>query len=458
MSIWNEDNYLEELVLLLGRRVAPEPCPESEAFRTVGEGAPREIPEGTTAAHVAGCSSCTDLQRRLQAFDDPMPIAQQGEWERTERRLDSWLERFFESSVAARQPSSLTRDSRSLGWWKRVAYQPLGWQVRWGLVSITAIALVIGAFVAGRLTAPRPEQLSSSAKSSAKPAPETIPAGTAPGTRISETRPDREHQLPHATPRSQSAVGGGTAIASSASGRTKSSPVPPAAPRENVGTVDTAGLSRSGPSTPDRGVAVPSSEPQRDTAGGSAATPSPSSPAAVESAAASSSPSSGAERPSAPSPTARIQSGARPVVVSRGGPIPSSARPEHSTATLTPQVIHLEAGTRVWITLRAVHPQADGVSEFRGAILLPVMEAGTVLLARDAEVSGTLTIRNGKKVVKILEFASAGSHYRLRSASGEADLRVLGSGEAVDFDAGRVLETWMLSGSTYERVSTGPSR
>jgi hypothetical protein len=91
-------------------------------------------------------------------------------------------------------------------------------------------------------------------------------------------------------------------------------------------------------------------------------------------------------------------------------------------------------------------------------VLLPVAQSGATLLGRDTEVAGTLTVRNGKKLVKILEFVSAGSHYKLGNARGDADLRVLGAGEAVEFDAGRVLETWMVSVSTYERVPGGPSR
>ena len=47
---------------------------------------------------------------------------------------------------------------------------------------------------------------------------------------------------------------------------------------------------------------------------------------------------------------------------------------------------------------------------------------------------------------------SAEVHYRLRSASGEANLRLLGAGQAVEFDAGKVLETWMTSASTYEKL------
>jgi hypothetical protein len=116
-------------------------------------------------------------------------------------------------------------------------------------------------------------------------------------------------------------------------------------------------------------------------------------------------------------------------------------------------VIRLDAGTRVWIALKSVRPRADGVSEFRGVVLLPVTQSGAVLLKRNTEVSGTMTVRNGKRSVQILEFLSTEAHYGLRSASGEANLRLLGAGEAVEFDAGRVLETWMASASTYEKLS-----
>jgi hypothetical protein len=96
------------------------------------------------------------------------------------------------------------------------------------------------------------------------------------------------------------------------------------------------------------------------------------------------------------------------------------------------------------------------VSEFRGLVLLPVTQSGATLLGRNTEVSGTMTVRNGKRAVQILEFLSAGAHYRLRGASGEANLRLLGAGEVVQFDAGRVLETWMASLSTYERLGGEP--
>ena len=144
------------------------------------------------------------------------------------------------------------------------------------------------------------------------------------------------------------------------------------------------------------------------------------------------------------------------MVVSLGVTPAPAVRPERSPAISAPPVIRLDAGTRVWITLKSVHPRADGASEFRGAVLLPVTQSGAVLIGRNSEVSGVMSVRNGKRSVQILEFLSTGAHYRLRGASGEANLRLLGAGQALEFDAGKVLETWMASASTYEKVPGEP--
>jgi hypothetical protein len=127
------------------------------------------------------------------------------------------------------------------------------------------------------------------------------------------------------------------------------------------------------------------------------------------------------------------------------------AKKEQSPAVPAPPLIRLDAGTRVWITLKSIHPRADGVSEFRGLVLLPVTQSGVTLLGRNTEVSGTMTVSNGKRSVQIREFLTVGARYRLRGATGEANLRLLGAGEVVQFDAGRVLETWMAVVSTYDK-------
>ena len=146
-----------------------------------------------------------------------------------------------------------------------------------------------------------------------------------------------------------------------------------------------------------------------------------------------------------------IPSGTRSIAASRGTAPAPAAKAERSPVIPAPAAIRLDAGTRVWVTLMSVRPRPDGVSEFHGVVLLPVTQSGTLMLGRNAEVSGTMTARNGKRSVQILEFLWMGTRYRLRSASGEANLRLLGAGDVVEFDAGRVLETWMASVSTFER-------
>lgn len=180
-------------------------------------------------------------------------------------------------------------------------------------------------------------------------------------------------------------------------------------------------------------------------------------------------------RPAPGPPVPAIQAAASPTPAAPA-PLPASPAGEPGAVTLSstqvrlsamrpgvaprpaPARIRIEAGTRVWIALRSVGPQRDGVSGFGGVVLLPVVQSGVALLSRNMEVSGTMTIlTNGKRSVKILEFRSPEAHYTLRGAEGEANLRLLGAGEVVEFDAGRVLETWMAAGSDYESVP-GPSR
>jgi hypothetical protein len=142
----------------------------------------------------------------------------------------------------------------------------------------------------------------------------------------------------------------------------------------------------------------------------------------------------------------------RSAVAYRGAAAASEARVEHPPTVPAPPLIRLDAGTRVWISLKSVQTLADGVSEFRGVVLLPVTQSGVVLLGRNAEVAGAMTVKNGKRSVQIREFLSARAHYRLRNSGGEANLRLLGASEVVEFDAGKVLETWMATESTYEKL------
>lgn len=442
MNGWNEDNFLEELMPLLRRERAADQCPEAEALYAVADGETSEVSRNAIAAHAARCPACRDLQQRLQAFEAQMPRGEEIEWEQTDKRLDSWLARFLESDAAVRQVGRRTKESHPRHWWTRLASQPIAWQMRWALVPVAAVALVVCSFLVGRLSAPRPRQLTADATTYRRSAPNPTPAGTVADGRMPEGRPDRELQPSQTAPQTQPSPAGGAVVASRAPGRISSAAAPSVAARESGRPTDTAVLTSPTPSNAEEAPIVPVS-------------PSVPDKGAVETAETSgTAPSVSREEPGAPSSRRAAQSGMRSVMALRGAATARATRVEHSAAISAAPVIRLEAGTRVWIALRSVRPRTDGASEFRGVVLLPVTQAGAVLLARNAEVSGTMTVRNGKKSVQVLGILSAGAQYRLRSAGGEANLRLLGAGEAVEFDAGRVVETWMASASTYEKLST----
>ncbi len=461
MSGFNEDNFLEELMPLLRRRLTADPCPEAEALRAVAEGKASETLKNAIAMHTARCPACRDLQHRLQAFDDPMLTGMEAEWEQTEERLDGWLESFLTSEAAVYQVGHRTKEARPHLWWKRLVNPPIAWQMRWVLVPVAASAVVICSFLAGRLSAPRPRELTAAATPYTSSSPNPQPAGTVASDHILESRPAQGRHPSQATPRTQPNPAEGAAVASSAPRRISPSPVPPVAPQESARATDTAILTQPAPSNPGTApISSPLEPPQNLTGASAPVTPiSPSlrSRRAVETA--------GVSR-TAPL-AGRSGTGMPPghpfsaVNMLLAAPRKVASAPEatavHSPAIPAPQVIRLDAGTRVWITLQSVRQRADGVSEFQGVLLLPVTQSGAVLLGRNAEVSGTMTVRNGKTSVQILEFLSPGARYKLRSASGEADLRLLGAGEVVEFDAGRVLEAWMASVSVYEKLP-GDSR
>ena len=290
-----------------------------------------------------------------------------------------------------------------------------------------------------------------------KSAANMVPPQTVMDQRASERKATGESQVSQ-PPQAQPKAVGGAAIASSAPVRMGPSVASPAAPHENVRATDTAVLTPPPASNSEKApISSPLEPPQNPTGSSAPIFPSVRGERAVETAETSgSAPSIGPAGPGVLPSRRATTSGVRSVVASRGVAPAPAAREEHPPAIPAPPVIRLDAGTRVWIALKSIHPRADGVSEFRGLVLLPVTQSGATLLGRNTEVSGTMTVRNGKRAVQILEFLSAGAHYRLRGASGEANLRLLGAGEVVQFDAGRVLETWMASLSTYERLGGEP--
>ncbi len=437
MNDWNEDNFIEKIVQLLDRRSGTLPCPEAEAFLAASDGDSGGALKRATAEHASGCPECRALQQRIESFDSPMVGGNDAEWKQTEKRLDNWLEGFLSSGAAVHQEGDPGRSSHIRDFWSRV-----GWpaQLRWALVPAVALAL-IGAFLAGRF----------SSRNSPLITAELQRLPVTPQTAGDQNRSEKEPTgKPQVGQTSQAAPKQG-AVASSAPIRTGQSHAPPRKPPAGTRSADTAVVVLPAPSKSEDvplSPPVPMQGPPAETA--------PMSPSVrldrpVETAENSGAAASASARPGLPPSSRATSSALRSIMASRGVARAPEAKVESPPAVPNPPVITLDAGTRVWITLKSIQPRTDGVSEFRGLVLLPVTQSGTTLLGRNAEVSGTMTVRNGKRSVQILEFRSAGTQYRLRGASGEANLRLLGAGEVVQFDAGRVLETWMSAVSTYEK-------
>ena len=396
------------------------------------------------AEHASGCPDCSDLQQRIEGFDAPMVTGYDAEWNQTEKRLDNWLESFLASDAAVLHAGDRIGAPRLRVWWKGLTKPLAVRRLRWVVIPAGALALVICSFLVGRVSVRRSPQVSSEVVP-LKQLPANVPPPSAViEQRASGTKPTGKSQLSQA-PRIRAKPSEGIAIASRAHVRTGPPAASPAAPQESARAPDTAALT---PASPSASEVVSVSSPAETPA--APVSPDVRGERTAETAQASAeAPSVG---PAAPRALASRRAALPGMTSLHGFAKVTGTRAEHSPAIPALPAITLDAGTRVWIALESVRPRGDGASEFRGRVLLPVTQSGAVLLSRNVEVSGTMAVRNGKRSVQITEFLSTGARYRLKGASGEADLRLLGAGEAVEFDAGRVVETWMASVSTYEKV------
>jgi hypothetical protein len=451
MTGWNEDNFIERIIPLLKRRFGAAPCPEAAAFLAASNGETSGVLRKAMAEHASGCPDCRDLQQRMERFDAPMVTGHDAEWQQTEKRLDNWLESFLASDATAHRERDRVRPSHLRLCWTKLTSQSVVRQLRWVLIPAVTLALVICSFLAGRGSVRRSAPLTAEVKG----LPATmIPPQTVAAQRASEREPTGESQVSR-TPQTPPKPAEGRAIA-----RRRISPSPgfSTAPEDSVRPTETAVLAPPVSSNSETAPISSPAEPLRASPGNSAPTlPSARGDRSVQIAEASGlAPSIRPAVPGVLPSRQAVPSGMTALTISRGVPPVPETRVAPPPAIPAPVVITLDAGTRVWIALRSIRTRADGVSEFRGVLLLPVTQSGATLLGRNTQVSGTVTARDGKRSVQILEFLSAGAHYRLRGASGEANLRLLGAGQALEFDAGKVLETWMASASTYEKVPGEP--
>lgn len=125
----------------------------------------------------------------------------------------------------------------------------------------------------------------------------------------------------------------------------------------------------------------------------------------------------------------------------------------HAPSPPPPSVIRIEAGTRVWIRLKSINPTADGDFRFQGSVLLPVTQAGLVLLDRDTELYGLGRVDRDRTSLRITELVSRGASYILKGEGGAMAAQSPGAGGALKFDSGHVYELWLGSASTYEKIA-----
>jgi hypothetical protein len=499
MTTWNEHNFLERLMphLQHGDGSKRQTCPDSTTLSAFMENQLGGADRDAIAAHLAQCSECAELHDRLVSFAKATVVARDSEWENTEKRLAIWMSGFLDAHLTARQSADRTpaeNSAKRWNWWH-------SWKFQWALSAVAALALVAGAALLLKPTLPWPTKEKQVAVQANLPAenPTTLPTGQTK----TETAPEKAAATQQLGP-----------IESSTAGREPPAMTAEAQQARSIHNLAGQGISnessRRQPEQAMNSRATSSAgtvSQHEESAIARAETP-PSAPPNVTALAtrgpalATAPPVSANSRTTSSQQTPSVQLATEPLAApgSSTGPL-ASAQPRSLPAGTTPSgsaAVHpasyrIEANTRLWIKVNSVNRQPDGSYTFRGALLEPVKQAGVVLLDQGSEIIGSGTVSQGKTSLLIAELVVGGTHYKLKNASssvnapaasagsvrkssgaaggfvsGSAGKRSSGarnalppgtSGPAVEFDAGRVLETFLASDSVYEKapVGTGPS-
>lgn len=426
MTSWNEDNFLERLMPILRRNAGAEEnsCPDAETLYTVMEGDASGPLREAIVEHVMQCPACAELHSRLLNFNKGSLPEREGEWKEAQKRLDNWLAEFLSSDAVASRPLEQAKACGPVLWWKGISRAAPPWKMRWAFgVAAVFVLVIAGVLIVRRKSALTP-QVQIAARTTVPQEPTTNPA---PAQELVE-RPNSERRI----------------------GQESKAAMHTAPSTANVLTAkaqDSGGLRKAG------GLREPQAASSLPSSGASSTPPTqtaeaytPSLPNVRQSSSISSRIRSSvpAKAPSmlsttlAPRPSAPASS-----VESHVGP---------KVVTEHPAYLRFEAGTRLWIRLNSVKRQPDGSFTFQGSLLLPVNRANEVLIDRGTEVNGSGSVIQGRTSLFITELVVQGARYILSGATGATDARPPGTGGAVQFDAGQVLEMWLASASTYEKA------
>jgi len=432
MSGWNEDDFLEAMMPVLRKKQGPDWCPDAETLGAVAEGNVSDALKEAIAAHTAACSSCAGLQERLRRFDQASFVHQDAAWQSTEKRLDDWMDSVFAANRENRIPER-PRRAKTPGWRERVSHLFTDWRMQVAMGAAAALMFVFAVQLVRREHA-APVQIAARATPAERP-PTGVPAPSAEGAKRTPPVSAQGHAVPP-EPRAKTAD-----VAKKAPLPSEQPAAAPAAPiKEETQATELA-----------KDVQPPAASP--------ASPPANAAPPAMASPTAASEPVQVA-RSNAPPATAgsprRLANTVPAGAIVRAPAGPNRALALRASGRALPAEIKIDAGTRIWVMLKSIDNNGDGTFGFRGMVLLPVMQAGAVLLDRGTEVQGSGKTAQGRTTVQISGFSVGGAHYGLKNAAGGTSAQAPGAGGAVQFDAGQVLEMWMGSGSAYEKAENGP--
>jgi hypothetical protein len=405
MNSWNENNFLDRLMPHLQQTFDCDRnrCPEADTICAVADGEASPRLQAVLAEHLRQCPQCSDLYRRMCAANSPSIPEQDAEWTSAEERLGNWFDAFL-ASKAPVDRQQLAKPSR-VGWrnfWEAItAWRiPLAVSFAGVLVLVAAGLLIRRPPVASQQTA---EQTILQPQPAASPAQQT------------------------SIPPKPAAVISNTPLV--AKGNT--SP-------ENLGVKPGTALER---------LTKPGAATGNEMASGATSTllrPSLSAPVTRTG----ENQTADAQLPPQPSGGTKATALVSPHLQSA----PGGAKADSSAgaAPKLPISFRLESGTRLWISLQSVNRQPDGNFRFVGTLQLPVSHGNRILLDRGTEIHGSVSVSQKPVSVVIGKLVVQGVPYAVASTPLEA--HPPGTGIAVQFNSGQVLEVWLASTSVFACV------
>lgn len=453
---WSENDFLERLMPQLRRERGGSngACPDTATVMAVIDGDADEWLRNAYAQHLAQCSACLELDTRLRNFDRPV-LADEREWRQTEKRLDNWMDAFLPSQATVAVAQAVEKRDARGGLWQSVWKPGAVWKISLATAFLALVAVGVDVYL--RLQPPV-QARQATATTNASPATEPVPVPPPVENTPPKIEEPKSPQSQIAAPAVPATAGGALYQHGPMAAAPKTAPLlkPQRTPEETAtapsrtGSPETPGAQRNelAASTPAAAVAAeqtpqpaqPTLPPAESQTQASATPPS-------ENAGASPHSSFGAfsVRPAASTKT--------------GEPQPSETAKAPAAAPVPPRVavpnppasLHLGSGARLWITLDSVSRHPDDSFTFSGSLLLPLSASGSSTLDRGTTLSGWGSDAQGRTSLVISEIVVGGSHYKLKSRAGAGKVRTTGSGGAVSFDSGKVLEVWLSSDSIYER-------